>query len=72
MHRCADRTLIRRLNIDQISAMAQILREGVVPYVDFAVFGPRHRQRLYLQAYLLQPDCTRKRTEVAGPPDFGT
>eukprot|EP00971_Amphidinium_carterae_P121161 2399704-Amphidinium_carterae.1 len=57
---------------DQISAMVQKLRDGSVPYVDFAIFGPRNQKKLHVQAFHLQPGCTWKRTEVAGPPDFST
>ena len=56
--------------VEQISAMRQVLRQGVVPYTDFAVFGPRNQKKLQLQTFLLQPDCTWKRSETPGPPDF--
>eukprot|EP00971_Amphidinium_carterae_P225427 4471221-Amphidinium_carterae.1 len=57
---------------DQISEMVQTLRDGSVPYVDFVIFGPRNQRKLHVQAFHLQPDCSWKRTEVAGPPDFPT
>ena len=56
--------------VEQISAMLQVLKHGSVPYTDFAVFGPRNQKKLQLHSYLLQPDCTWKRTEMPGPPDF--
>eukprot|EP00971_Amphidinium_carterae_P126621 2508701-Amphidinium_carterae.1 len=41
--------------IDQVSAMFQVLREGAVaavPYVDFAIFGPRNTKTTSLDLLL--------------------
>eukprot|EP00971_Amphidinium_carterae_P236307 4689488-Amphidinium_carterae.1 len=43
----------------------------VEPTIDqVSAIGPRNVKKLHLQANSLQPDCTWKRTEVAGPPDW--
>ena len=59
---------------DQLSAVAQQIRSGVVPYVDFALFGPhgrRMQKKLSHTAHTYHaPSGTWKRQELPGPADF--
>jgi len=61
---------------DQISAVAQIIRSGSSPYVDFALFGPhgaRLLKKLSLISFSYQPAVGEwKRAELPGPPDLAT
>ena len=59
---------------DQLAAVAQLVRAGVPPYVDFSVFGPhgkRMLKKIHLVANYYEPsDGTWRRVELPGPPDF--
>ena len=61
---------------EQLSAVAQLLRTGSAPYVDFALFGPhgkRALKRLSLVSFSYQVETgSWKRVEIPGPPDFAT
>jgi len=56
---------------EQISAVKQILDADLVPYADFALFGPygkRFLQKLTLVNWSYLPDGTWLRRELPGPP----
>ena len=61
---------------DQLSAVAQLLKTGQAPYVDFALFGPQGKRalrKLTLVSFSYQVETgTWKRVELPGPPDFNT
>jgi len=61
---------------EQLSAVAQLLKTGQAPYVDFALFGPhgkRALRKLTLVSFTYQVETgTWKRVELPGPPDFNT
>ena len=58
---------------EQLSAVAQLLKTGQAPYVDFAFFGPygkRALKKLSLVSFSYQVETgTWKRVELPGPPD---
>ena len=59
---------------DQISAVKMFLRDGVRPYVDFALFGPhdhRAQKKLMYAAYTLNPETGAYiRQSLDGPGSF--
>ena len=59
---------------EQLSAVAQLLKTGQAPYVDFALFGPygkRAPKKLTLVLFSYQVETgIWKRVELPGPPDF--
>jgi hypothetical protein len=59
---------------DQLSAVSQLLKTGVAPYVDFAIFGPFGRRLLrkltFISYQYNAPEGSWKRLELPGPPDF--
>ena len=59
---------------DQLSAVHQLIRAGVPPYVDFSLFGPHGRRmlrKLHLVAQRYDPSTgTWRRQELPGPPCF--
>ena len=61
---------------DQLSAVAQLLKTGQAPYVDFSLFGPQGKRalrKLTLMSFTFQVETgTWKRVELPGPPDFNT
>ena len=61
---------------EQLSAVAQLLKTGQAPYVDFALFGPygkRALKKLTLVSFSYQVETgTWKRVELPGPPDFNS
>ena len=58
---------------DQISAVAQVVEGGFVPYADFALFG-KHGKRMVAKlqyiAFVSLPDGTWQRRELPGPPSY--
>ena len=61
------------LTTEQLTAVKTILDADVVPYVDFAIWGPhgnRVRRKLKLHGVTFSSDGTLIPTEVAGPPSF--
>ena len=61
---------------DQLSAVAQQIGAGAVPYADFSLFGPhgrRTQRRLMLASHTFHaPSNTWQRVQLPGPPDFDT
>ena len=59
--------------VEQISAVNQVLEADLVPYADFALFGP-HGKRLLQKLTLVKrsylPDGSWQRKELPGPPSF--
>ena len=59
--------------VEQISAVAQVLKADLTPYADFAVYGPHGRrllQKLTYMAWTYLPDGSWQRRELQGPPSF--
>ena len=57
----------------QLAAIEYLLDAGVVPYVDFNVFGPYHHRimrKIKLVGQMLSPDGTLTQVEIPGPPSF--
>ena len=61
---------------DQLSAIHQLVKNGITPYVDFSIFGAHGRRLLrkltFISYQFNVPDGTWKRMELRGPPDFNT
>jgi hypothetical protein len=58
---------------EQISAVAMLLFMGLVPYVDFSIFGPYGRRllaKLVFRALVPTPDGNWQRRELPGPSGF--
>ena len=56
-----------------VGAVAQVVAADLVPYADFAILGPYGRRmvgKLSYCAYTYQPDGTRHRRELPGPPSW--
>eukprot|EP00973_Karenia_brevis_P094717 12423803-Karenia_brevis.AAC.1 len=59
--------------VEQISAVAQVVGADLVPYADFALFGPHGRrllQKLMYVVWTFNPDGSWHRRELPGPPTF--
>ena len=59
--------------VEQISAIAQLVKSDMAPYADFALFGPHGRRLLHKLSYLsytFMPDGSWQRRELPGPPSF--
>ena len=57
----------------QLAAVEHLINSGVVPYLDFAVWGPFHyriMRRLRIQGQTLSADGTLTQVEISGPPTF--
>ena len=57
----------------QLAAVEHLLESGVVPYVDFNVWGPFHHRimrKLKVVGQVLSPDGTLTQVEIPGPPSF--
>ena len=57
--------------VEQISAVAQVLKADLTPYADFSVYGPHGRrllQKLTYLAWTYLPDGSWQRRELPGPP----
>ena len=61
---------------DQISAVDQLIKADVPPYVDFAIFGPHGRRLLrkltFISFQYQIQEGSWKRQELPGPPDVET
>ena len=61
------------VTLEQLSAVDYLMKAGVVPYVDFAIWGPHgHRmtRKLRLSGQVLDAGATFRYVEVAGPPNI--
>ena len=59
--------------VEQISAVAQVLKADLSPYACFSIFGPHGRrllQKLTYLAWTYLPTCAWQRRELPGPPSF--
>ena len=59
--------------IEQLSAIAGILKNGGVPYADFAIWGPfgnRLRRKLVFEGYALGPNGEVHMKELKGPSSY--
>ena len=56
---------------EQLTGVAHLLRSGVPPYVDFALFGPhqlRTHRKLKFSGFILSAEGTFQSVELLGPP----
>jgi len=56
---------------DQLSALQSLVKARLVPYADFALFGPyglRIRRKLVLSGLIISTDGILKQVELKGPP----
>jgi hypothetical protein len=63
------------LSVEQLTAVKTLVDNDLVPYVDFAIWGPhggRLMRKLKLQGTTFSRDGTLLPIEVVGPPNFDT
>ena len=59
--------------VEQISAIAQVLKSDLAPYACFSIFGPHGRrllQKLMYMSWTYLPNGSWQRRELPGPPSF--